>query len=119
MLAEFALIVPVLVVLLFGILEVGLAISQAQAIEAAAREAGRLASLSSTTEADVQARVDASLASFPPDGPITVSIEPETCADREGESVTVRVVAPHDISIPLVMDRTITMTGEAIFRCEA
>lgn len=118
-LAEFALVLPVLLMVLFGIAEIGIAITQAQAVEAAAREGGRLASLSSSTVSDVENRVDASLAVIPLDGPANVTVSPSGCDGREGESVVVTVATPHDITVPLLVDRTITLTGQAVFRCEA
>lgn len=106
--------------ILFGIIEFGLVLSRAQAIEAAAREGGRLASLSSTTSSDVATRVDEALAGTPLDSAPSVVVVPATvCADREGESVTVTVSAPHRITIPFVLDRVVTLSGEAVFRCEA
>ena len=118
-LAEFALMAPVLVMILFGIIQFGITISRAQAVEAAAREGGRLASLSSTTQTDVVSRVNAALAGALGDSTPTVSVEPGICAGREGQSVTVTVTAPHRITIPLVLDRQTTLTGHALFRCEA
>ena len=41
------------------------------------------------------------------------------CAGREGESVTVLVTAPHRITIPFAVDRELTLSGQAVFRCEA
>ena len=119
-LAEFALVAPVLLMVLFGIIEFGMAFSRAQAITAAAREGGRLASLSSTTTADVTDRVDATLGAMSFDSPPTVAVSPTTgCAGREGESITVVVSAPHRITIPFALDREVTLSGEAVFRCEA
>ncbi len=118
--AEFALVLPLLMMILFGIIEFGLAFSRGQAVEAAAREAGRLASLSSTTAADVTARVEDTLGDTVFDGPPVVSLVPTGgCAGREGESVTVTVDAPHRIAIPFVFDRQTTLTGRSVFRCEA
>lgn len=118
-LAEFALVLPVLVVILFGIIQFGITISRAQAVESAAREGGRLASLSSSTQADVVSRVNAALAGAAGDSVPTVDLDPGTCAGREGQSVTVTVTVPHRIAIPLVVDRETTLTGHAVFRCEA
>ncbi len=118
--AEFALVLPVLLMILFGIIEFGLAFSRAQAVEAAAREGGRLASLSSTTAADISNRVDTTLGGTTFDGPHEVAVVPPGgCDGREGASVTVTVNAPHRIAIPFVFDRQVTLTGRSVFRCEA
>lgn len=116
--AEFALVLPLLIVILFSIVELGIAFNRAQAIEAAAREGARLASLQSTTAADVQARVNAALAGIPItlNGPPTIT--PSVCAGRPGDAVRVRVQANHQINIPLFGAPTVTLTGDAVFRCE-
>lgn len=119
-LAEFALVLPILVMILFGMIEFGLAHSRSQAIEASAREGGRLASLSSSSAADVSDRVDATLGGTTFDAPPSVVVSPTSgCAGREGQSVTVTVSAPHRITIPFVLDRELILTGRSVFRCEA
>ena len=119
-LAEFALVLPLLLMILFGIIEFGMVFSRSQAIEASAREAGRLASLSSTTSTDVEDRVDVTLGSTTFDAPPVVQVTPAGgCAGREGESVTVTVSASHRIAIPFVLDRDVNLTGESVYRCEA
>ena len=118
-LAEFALVMPVLLMILFGIIEFGFAFGRSQAIAAAAREGGRLASLSSTSPTEVSDRVDEALGSTTFDGPPVVSVDPSGgCLGREGLSVTVTVTAPHRITIPFVLDRDLSLTGRSVFRCE-
>lgn len=117
--AEFALILPILLVILFGIVELGIAVNRAQAVEAAAREGARLASISSTTNGDVTARVNNALAGIPLDSPVAVAVAPGGCAGREGEAVTVTVTYLHDVTIPLLFSRNVDLTGQAVFRCEA
>ena len=116
--AEFALVLPILIVVLFSIVEMGIAFNRAQAIEAAAREGARLASLQSTSGGDIQTRVTDALNGIPItlNGPATIS--PGLCAGRPGEAVTVQVSADHPINIPLYGTPTVTLTGEAVFRCE-
>lgn len=119
-LAEFALVLPVLLMILFGLIEFGVAFSRSQAIEAAAREGGRLASLSTSDHAAVSARVQQTLGPGPFDGPAQVSLVPSGgCAGRQGQSVTVTVEVAHRITVPFVMDRNVTLTGQSVFRCEA
>ncbi len=117
-LAEFALVLPLLLILIFGLIEFGIAFNRAQAVEAAAREGGRLASLSTTTAAQISTRVDDALIGIPMDGPVTVS-PGISCLGRQGEEVHVTVSAPHDVEIPLLFSTTITLASEAVFRCEA
>ena len=118
--AEFAMVLPLLLILLFGIFEFGVAFNRAQALEAAAREGGRLASLSSTTAtSEVQARVDAALVGIPMDNPALAAVD-QFCAGREGDSVTVTVTTTHLIDIPLVINNvSVPLSSQAVFRCEA
>jgi len=120
-LVEFALVLPLLLIILFGIIQFGIAFNRAQAVEAAAREGGRLASLSVTTQGDITTRVNEALAGIPLQGAVTVTVSPggQPCFGRQGESVAVQVTTPHDIAIPLLFTRTVTLSGEAVFRCEA
>ena len=117
-LAEFALVAPLLLILLFGIIEFSIAFNRAQAVEAAAREGARLASLSTTSNGEIVARVDDALAGITMDGPVNVSVS-ASCFGRQGQQVTVTVTTDHDVNIPLWGDRTIELQSEAVFRCEA
>lgn len=116
---EFALVLPVLLFILLGIVEYGIAFNRAQAVEAAAREGARLASLSTTTPGDVTTRVNDALVGIPLDNPVNVGIAPGGCAGREGQTVTVTVTTDHNVTIPMLFNQDVTLTGEAVFRCEA
>lgn len=118
-LAEFALIAPLLMMFLFGIIEFSFVLSRSQAVEAAAREGGRLASLSTSDFSTIEDRVDTTLTGVALDGPPSVSVTPAVCDGREGQSVTVTVTAPHRLTIPFVFDRLMTLQGRSVFRCEA
>jgi len=121
-LVEFAVVLPVLLMVLFGIIEFGIAYTEAQAIEATAREAARLASLSSTTEDDVNQRANETLGR---DLTNTLreryNITPQLCgSQRPGTGkVTVTVSEPHEINIPLVNVWNINLEATAVFRCES
>ncbi|MGB5755419.1 MAG: TadE/TadG family type IV pilus assembly protein [Acidimicrobiales bacterium] len=118
-LAEFALVLPILILIVFGIIEFGIAFNRAQAIEAAAREGARLASISTSTQGDITARVNATLAGIPLQNPANVAIAPGGCAGREGDPVTVTVTTQHALRIPLLPLPAVNLTGQAVFRCEA
>lgn len=117
--AEFALVLPLLVILVVGIAEFGIAFNRAQAVEAAAREGGRLASLSSTSSGQVTTRVNAALAGIPLTSGPAVTVSPSSCAGREGQSITVTVTATDAVNIPLLPTMTANLRGQAVFRCEA
>lgn len=120
-LAEFAFVAPILLILLFGIVEFAVAFNRAQAVEASAREGARLASISTTTSGAVTTRVNEALAGITMDGPVSVNVSPggQPCFGRQGQQVSVTVSTPHDINIPIFGDQTITLSSQAVFRCEA
>lgn len=124
---EFALVLPLLVLFLFGILQFGIAFTRTQGMEAAAREGARVASLGrNVTQQDV---VDAVHASRPPfvqsDSDLAVTIQPSSsnwCSEA-GNDVTVRVqiVSGDDyyrLAIPFWGDSAPTYQAEGTFRCE-
>ncbi len=102
--AEFAVILPVLIMVLFGIIEFGIAFTKAQAIEASAREGARLASIEGSSVADVGTRVNDALFGIQMSGPPTITVNPGPCQDRPGEKVTVSVSTDHVISIPFASE---------------
>ena len=118
---EFALILPLLVVLVFGIVQFSLAYNRQQGLHAAAREGARLASLPTSSKTQVIARVNDSLAgvSFP--SAPTISVTPDLtfpCEDRPGLTVVVTVSGSTDLDVPLWGRDLITLTGRGEFRCE-
>ncbi len=117
-LAEFALVAPILIILLFGIIEFGITFNRAQAVEAAAREGARLASLSTTNAMDVKDRVDDALDGIPMAGPVNVSVS-ASCFGRQGQEVTVTVQTNHPVNIPLWGAISVPLESKAVFRCEA
>jgi Flp pilus assembly protein TadG len=145
---EFALIVGVLVMLLFGMLQFGLAFFELQNLRAAVREGARVGAVGAP-EADIRQRIeDASLDSIPADnGALHVEFTNDAsvgsptwsggeCPPRDGVGVTTNaaVRARIDLSdgdlparlqniftldIPLVPQISLTgATIEGQFRCE-
>lgn len=118
---EFAVVAPVLVTLLLGIVQLSLVMNRAQGLHAAAREGARAASLETTTATEVRTAVAAALEGVSGAGSPTVSITPATtrpCDQRSGESVTVEVSAPATLDIPLAGNRQLTLRSKGTFRCE-
>jgi Flp pilus assembly protein TadG len=118
---EFALVLPLLILLVFGIIQFSIEYNRAQGLHAAAREGARLASLPQTTQGDIAARVTSSLAGVPLNGAPTISVSPSTsqpCENRSGQTVTVTVTAVTDLDIPLWGSVSKTLTGKGQFQCE-
>jgi Flp pilus assembly protein TadG len=114
---ELAIILPLLVMMVFGIIQFGIAFNRVQGLHAAAREGARVASLPTSTAGDVQGRVNESLAAMNfTANPAAIS--PNGCAGRRGAPITVRVTAPYTVSIPLIPNVNVMLTGEGVFRCE-
>lgn len=119
---EFAIVLPVLVMLLFGIIEFGAAYNRSQGLHAAAREGARLAALRQTTRSQIEQRVLDALDGVVKDlTSVTISLTPSSnqpCNLRPGESVVVTATYPNEIDIPLWGKQTVTLTGRGTFRCE-
>jgi Flp pilus assembly protein TadG len=119
---EFAIVLPVLVVLLFGIIQCSIAFNRAQGLHAAAREGARLAALRQSTRSQIEERVRDALAGVVPDAAaVTITVTPSSnqpCNLRPGESVEVTARYPTEIDIPLWGNQTLTLTGRGTFRCE-
>jgi Flp pilus assembly protein TadG len=121
---EFAILLPLLVLLLFGIIEFSIAYNHAQGLHAAAREGARVASLPQTTQAAVVDRVKSSLQGVLNSTDIqnaTITVTPsgnQPCNGAPaGTHVVVTVSAPDDLAIPLYT-KTLTLTGRGEFLCE-
>lgn len=118
---EFALIAPLLIVLVFGIIQFSITYNRQQGLHAAAREGARLGSLQQTTSAQITSRVTAALDGIPLDAPPTITITPNTsqpCNLRSGQTVKVEVVATTLLEIPVWGQQSLTLTGSGEFRCE-
>lgn len=125
---EFALILPVLLLLLVGTIQFGIVYSQYQVMEGAAREGARCAAVQATgfAECDPEARVDAALpAGYTRSGPISIVVDGggSTCTeDTVGRNVTVSWEQEFSLGIlgnlvPGLPD-TVTRTVQGTFRCE-
>lgn len=133
---EFALVLPILVVLVFGIVQFGLFFNRQQGIHAAAREGARIGALSSTTSEDIVARIDDALSGISLPNGRTITIEapspygsrtfgpnstPDTdspCDGNFGESLAVTVKSATTLEIPLWGTSNLDVTGTGDFRCE-
>jgi Flp pilus assembly protein TadG len=138
-LVEFALIVPLLAMFLFGIVQFGLAYDKKQSINAAAREGARMAAIPTNTFAAADSATRAAFQGLVTDGTVTVTITNATtgysaqrigsaaptgasssnpCADAEGTTVVVVARSDHELTIPFVGSPTVTLEGRGEFRCE-
>lgn len=118
---EFAIVLPLLVLLLFGIVEFSLVYNRQQALHAAAREGARVASVETSTLTDISTTVDNALSGTAFGSSPNTSVTPnvtQPCLNRVGETVAVIVSATTPLDIPLWNNINVALTGEARFRCE-
>ena len=115
---EFALILPVFILILLGIMEFGLVFHQYLVVTAASREGARVAALGGS-DAETLTMVNTSAASINA-GQLTTTITP---ANRvKGQTVSVQVTNPVTIRAPLISQafpqNPFPVTGTTIMRVE-
>jgi Flp pilus assembly protein TadG len=122
---EFALIVGLLAILVFGLLEYGLAFWQVQNLRAAAREGARVAAVRGDDTAVRDAMVESSAGSL--SGSWSFSRNRTCDRDTAGQEVTIRinngslsgdVREAFEVSIPFLPPITLNPTLSGTFRCE-
>lgn len=121
---EFALILPVLALILFGVLEFGRVWSQYQVFQGAAREGARCAAVASTSDCVVQTEINQAAAPYGPVPNATITVlggggDANGCTDADtGKDVQVSWAQPLEVNIPFWSDFSVTPTIKAVFRCE-
>ncbi len=124
---EFALLLPVLLLILVGTIQFGILFSQYQVMEGAAREGARCAAVQGAgSTCVVQDRVDAALpGGYTRSAPVSVVVEGGGTActsSTVGENVTVSWSQDFDTgalgSLVPGMDDSFTRTIQGTFRCE-
>jgi Flp pilus assembly protein TadG len=121
---EFALVMPLLLLILFGTIEFGRVYSEWQVFNAAAREGARCAAVQATefNQCDVATSIHDAAHSYANDlaPESSWSITPASgCTDAtHGQDVTVSWPQPLKIDVPFWDNVTVTPTISATFRCE-
>ena len=120
---ELAIVLPILILLVFGIIQFSISFNRLQGLHAAAREGARVAALPQSTQGDIRARVTTALSGVLPTGtPPVITVTPNTtnpCDLKPVDThvvVTVRTVSQLDI--PLFGNQSLTLTGKGEFKCE-
>jgi Flp pilus assembly protein TadG len=128
---EFALVLPVFVLLVFGALEFGRAYFDLHLLTSAAREGARVGSLPNQLEADVQGRVDEFLNGVSLSGSwsTTITVEDQSGVERtgglaeavEGDIVYVTVSYDFQVVVGSLLPNfsgTVPLRGRCAFRRE-
>jgi Flp pilus assembly protein TadG len=114
---EFAVVASLLLLIVFGIIQFGMWLSEYQVMSSAAREGARLAAVRGTA-VEVQTRVSQAATPYTPTAPISISLQ---CTDATiGQYVTVswtqNMNVPRALTLlPLLPD---TADIKGVFRCE-
>ncbi len=125
---EFALVLPVLLLIVIGTIQFGIVYSQYQVMEGAAREGARCAAVQAAgfSDCDPVAEVDAALpAGYARSSDVTIAVEGGGAActeDTVGQNVTVSWEQEFSLGllaglVPGLPD-TVTRTVRGTFRCE-
>ncbi|MEX1047518.1 MAG: TadE family protein [Actinomycetota bacterium] len=117
---EFAIIMVVLFMVVFGIVEYGRIFSQVEVLESAAREGARVAAVGADT-GTIEQRVADAAEPFDEDvGAITISPSGDPpCDDEQGEPVKVSFQTDIEITlIPFIPPFSDTREIQGTFRCE-
>lgn len=109
---EFALVLPLLVLLLFGIIEFGRGYNAKVALQAAVREGARALALDSADPIEATADAAPSLHA----DLLGVSTSSSPCVT--GTEATVTATYPFTYTIPLFGTATVTLSATGVMRCE-
>lgn len=102
---------PLLVVLVFGIIEFGLVFNTQLSLTGAAREGARVMAIHN----DQAAAVTATVASASMNPAPSVTVTPPSCTP--GQQVTVRAERQFTIRLPFFNGPTLDMSGVGVMRC--
>ncbi|HET9249949.1 MAG TPA: TadE/TadG family type IV pilus assembly protein [Actinomycetota bacterium] len=118
---EFAVLLPLLVVILFATIAFGIGLSRLVTYVGAAREGARYAAVHcrpdalQCTQGLIQDRVELAAAGNPVAEAVSVSAD---CSVTPGTPVTISWAQPIPFVIPLVGDLSVTVDVSGTFRCE-
>lgn len=124
---EFALVLPILLTLVFGIVNFGIVFGQTLALNSAAREAARQGAVPGQTCAEVVGIGKASATSIAMTGTaVTATVTPcpggDVClGSTAGQAVAVTLRYTHAWPVPFLVPgvpSTYSITGHGEFRCE-
>lgn len=109
---EFAIILPILIVLIFGMIEFGRAYNAKIALQGAVREGARV--LAVDKDGDPEAATRAAAPSLDP-GKLSVSTSGNPCT--KGTNATVTADYDFEYDIPLFGSAALTLQSKGVMRC--
>lgn len=118
-LVEFAVVFPLIIVLLFGIYEIGIALSVQQTITYAAREGARVGALTNENAQIESAIATATEFIDSNNDRITIQITPPNEATRNrGDELTVMIEYDLPLIILNIISENIVLSSQAVARIE-
>ena len=111
---ELAFVLPVLLLMLFGIIEFGRAYNAQVSLTGAAREGARVMAVRNDPTTARTATIAAAPSLSPSLASSNIAISPATC--QAGQTVTLTATYPLSFSTPM-FGTTITLTGKGVMRC--
>lgn len=116
---EFAIILPVLLLIIMGIVQFGMLIGSYLTLENAAREAAR-AGIIGSTNAEVRLVITSTSPNLEP-GKLTIAIAPSEGSRTSGSTLTVNLTYNYDLTIPIIsslFNNTVVLNAETSMRIE-
>jgi Flp pilus assembly protein TadG len=115
---ELALITPVVVILLIGIIQFGILYNRQIALQSAAREGARELALADTAAKVTAAQTTAITASGFSSTQVSTTVN-SNCIGASGNAPQARMTLsmPSSLDIPFLFSRSITLTASAQMRC--
>ncbi|MHA7272253.1 TadE/TadG family type IV pilus assembly protein [Arthrobacter sp. TMT4-20] len=110
---EFALILPILLLLILGTIEFGRVLNAQLQVTSAAREAVRVMAIEKKEDVAVSTAISSAPGLNPPLSPLQVKVDP-TCTDSTETRVTITYSV--DLLAGLFVD-AIPLTGRSVMRC--
>lgn len=118
-LVEFAIVLPILLMLVMGIIQFGMMLNSYLAIENASREGAR-AGIVGSTDAEIESLIIASSPSLDP-ADLTVTLTPSEANRSSGDTLTVTVTYNYKFTIPIIsnlFNNGKILTGQTSMRIE-
>ncbi|OAA93725.1 TadE/TadG family type IV pilus assembly protein [Clostridium coskatii] len=118
-LVEFAIILPILLLIVMGIVQFGMVVNSYITIENASREGAR-AGIIGSTDQEIQYLIVTTSPNLDPKN-LTVTITPSESSRRSGDSLIVKVTYKYNLTVPIIsslFNNVIVLNGQTTMRVE-
>lgn len=118
-LVEFAIILPILLLLIMGILQFGLLINSYLALENSSREGARLG-IVGCTDKDIQNIVMKTAPTLNSNA-LTINITPSEGSRKSGDTLTINLTYNYNLTIPIIstlFNNSVTLNAQTSMRIE-